>query len=270
MSLPPDTSREPDSTETVPDLAPAGAAADLVPADPVPESDQTGDADSRILSQLSLPAPARKPDIAGGVAAAQPAPRIPTNPMPPLPPDLGGGVSPELPPPSTRRGLVYLAICLAFAAALTLPTQLGNLLPASSAPLSTPIATPTPGPPPPCSHGAAIATAALAPGAPGTVPQLLAVVRPPAVPDNAPGTDPGCYTLYKSDDAGITWTVSFSATAESPTDVAVAPTGQTYALTQRLHFPYYLADNLYYSPARGEAWTWRRIQSAGAACSADG
>jgi len=270
MSLPTDTSREPDSTETVPDLAPIAAAADSVPADPVPKPDQTGDAAPRIPPQLSLPPPARRPDAAGGMATAgpplvagvetiQPALRTPTTPMPPLSPDPGDGVSPELPPPSTRRGLVYLAICLAFAVALTLPNLLGNLLPASSAPSGTRVATATPGPPPPCSHGATIAIGALAPGAPGTLPQLLAVVRPPAVPDNAPGTDPGCYTLYSSGDAGITWTVSFSATAESPTDVAVAPTGQTYALTQRLHFPYYLVANLYYSPARGNAWTWSRI-----------
>ena len=249
MSLPPDTPRGPDIPARITEPAPPAAEIE-------PPSD---DLASSPLPVDLAEVPGAEPDhppLAGSPPTVRLAPRVPTTPLPPLPPDVPPGHVPISPPPSTRRGLIYLALCLAFAAALTLPGLLGNLLPASSAPAGQVAATATPGLPPPCSHGAAIAQAAITSGAP---PQLLAVVRPPAVPDNAPGTDPGCYTLYKSDDAGITWTVSFSATAESPTDVDVAPTGQTYALTQRLHFPYYLAANLYYSPARGDAWTWSRV-----------
>lgn len=255
MSLPPDTLGDTDSPQAH-DPAASDAGADPVLLDAASTASGYRDAHPGV-------GPDSPPSIAIAQAAdpaiARPAPRTPTTPLPALPPDPGHGGDPALQPQSTRRGLVYLALCLAFAAALTLPSLLGNLLPASSVPSDQATGTATPGPPPPCSHGAAIAQAALAPGAPGTVPHLLAVIRPPAVPDNAPGTDPGCYTLYKSDDAGITWTVSFSATAESPTSVAVAPTGQTYTLTQRLHFPYYLAANLYYSPAHGNAWTWSRV-----------
>ena len=256
MSLPPDRPREPE----IPDGA-RGQALNDARADPVLLVAGSTASDYRAAHPGVGPdsPPAIASDLGAEPAIARPAPRIPTTPLPALSPNPGQDGDPALQPPSTRRGLVYLALCLAFAAALTLPNLLGNLLPASSAPSGQATGTATPGPPPPCSHGAAIAQAALAPGAPDTVPQLLAVVRPPAVPDNAPGTDPGCYTLYKSDDAGITWTVSFSATAESPTSVAVAPTGQTYTLTQRLHFPYYLAANLYYSPAHGDAWTWNRV-----------
>lgn len=94
-------------------------------------------------------------------------------------------------------------------------------------------------------------------------PFLLAVVRPPPFPNVAPGNEPGCVALYRSEDNGLTWTISFSATAEAPVAVALAPTGSVYLLTQRLQFPLYLAGNMYRSDAEGEAWTWSRVSPQG-------
>lgn len=153
------------------------------------------------------------------------------------------------PSSATRRGLIYLVICIAFAAALVLANLIGGSGVATA--------------PDPCSLGATIAQAALMPDVGGGAPHLLAVVRPPAQLDQAPGLQPGCDTLYRSDDNGLTWTVSFSATAEAPVALAAGPTGPSYLLTQRLHFPYYLAGNIYWSDDFGAAWSWTRVSPQG-------
>ena len=171
----------------------------------------------------------------------------------PVPATTGRDDAAEAPPvaaaPPNRRGLIYLAIGIAFAAALTLPNLFGG-----------PGATTAPDP---CSLGGAISQAALLPDAGGGTPHLLAIVRPPPQLDQAPGMQPGCDTLYRSDDNGLTWTVSFSATAEAPMALAISPAGPSYLLTQRLHFPYYLAGNIYWSGTFGTPWSWTRVSPQG-------
>ncbi|HWE61590.1 MAG TPA: hypothetical protein VHB98_07750 [Chloroflexota bacterium] len=147
--------------------------------------------------------------------------------------------------PSVRRGLIYLAICIAFAVALILPNMFGS---AASRP------------PAPCNEGAVLSQVLAVPGQAGAAPYLLAIVRPQPFPNIAPGDESGCDALYRSDDSGSTWTVSFSATAEAPTAVAWAgASGQLYLLTQRMHFPLYLAGNVYHSGEQAIAWSWARV-----------
>jgi BNR/Asp-box repeat len=146
------------------------------------------------------------------------------------------------PAPSTRRGLVYLALAAIFAAAI-LRTMLWPNGETTAAP--------------PCAAGATISQAAVTTGASGA-DRLFAVVRPPAAPNVALGNQPGCEALYASDDAGVTWTISFSATAEAP--LTITPVDNAvYLLTQRVQFPLYLAGNLYRSDSHGAAWSWLRV-----------
>lgn len=148
---------------------------------------------------------------------------------------------------SRRRGRLYLGVCLLFALALTVPNLGGGDSPA----------------PTPCTEGARIAQIGVLPAPLNATPPLLALVRPPAYPGVAPGNEPGCVALYRSGDNGITWTVSFSATAEAPVQLATAPTGVAYMLTQRVQFPLYAAGNIYRSDAQGAAWTWARVSPQG-------
>jgi hypothetical protein len=165
----------------------------------------------------------------------------------PVLPDLAQDVPAR---PGPRRGLLYLLVCALFAAALIVP----GVLPTGA----------TGTPPAPCSEGAAIARAAILPQAQaGTPPILFAVVRPFAFPNVAPGNEPGCEALYRSTDSGITWTVSFSATAEAPVTMAAARDGTPYLLTERFSFPLTFAGNIYRSDEQGANWTWSRVSPQG-------
>ncbi len=146
-------------------------------------------------------------------------------------------------PPRTRVGLIYLGICAIFAAFLAVPM----LIPG-----------PTPPVPKPCGEGAEIAQALAVPDPSGAT-HLYAVVRPPAFPNLALGNEPGCEALYRSDDNGITWTTVFSTVAEAPQAVVSAGSGNLFMLTQRLHFPYYLAGNIYHSQNPNTSDDWKRV-----------
>lgn len=145
--------------------------------------------------------------------------------------------------PPSRIALALLAACIAFAAILLLSMTLGN----AGGTTSTP-----------CSKGASIVQASVATDTTGAI-HLFAIVRPPAYPNIALGAESGCQALYRSDDDGLTWTVSFSATAEAPLALTHATGNRLYLLTTRLRFPLYQAGNLYRSDSLGMAWTWTRI-----------
>ncbi|MDB5074975.1 MAG: repeat-like domain [Chloroflexi bacterium] len=158
-------------------------------------------------------------------------------------------MQPATPPPgpSRLRGVVYLVIAILFAAGV-----LASMWSTKSS--STVVA--------PCTAGAVISQAAIVRDATGAA-HMFAVVRPPSAPNVAPGNEPGCDALYRSDDGGTSWTAVFSATAEAPLTFASTSPSQVYLLTQRVQFPTYVAGNIYGSDTLGDAWTWKRISPQG-------
>ncbi len=146
-----------------------------------------------------------------------------------------------------QRGWIILAVCALFAAAL-LASMLWPSPPSQAAP--------------PCQEGAVIGQALAVPDSAGST-HLFAITRPPISPNLALGNEPGCEALWRSDDAGITWTTVFSSGAEAPQTITADQAGGLYLLTQRLQFPLYLAGNLYRDTSPGVDGLWNRISPQG-------
>ena len=143
--------------------------------------------------------------------------------------------------------MLALAVCALFAVAL-----LASML--------------LPGPPSqaaaPCQEGAVIGQALAVPDSSGAA-HLFAITRPPISPNHALGNEPGCEALWRSDDAGITWTTVFSSGASAPQTITADQAGGLYLLTQHLQFPLSLAGNLYRDASPGVDGLWNRISPQG-------
>ncbi|HXT36168.1 MAG TPA: hypothetical protein VN837_11380, partial [Chloroflexota bacterium] len=146
-----------------------------------------------------------------------------------------------------QRAGIVLAVCALFAVAL-LASMLWPSPPTQAAP--------------PCQEGAVIGQALSVPDSSGGT-HLFAITRPPIAPNLAQGNEPGCEALWRSDDAGITWTTVFSNGAEAPQTITADQAGGLYLLTQRLQFPLYLAGNLYRDASPGIDGQWNRISPQG-------